>query len=243
MRGLMPELDGLPQQNIEIILAEVIEAVVPGTMAGPGPRTAAPGAHAAERVGRDQGDGAVIDPEGGVERGREPPGDFDRLGGGHRRIPLPQGDQVGVARQRPVEGRLEAQRGPRRLGGDRGVGGQARPLGRGDIDRDGLRPADRGLAGRPGLGRGPGALETDPRVLSVGVGGHLPRGRGEDRGRPRLGSGGRRRRLWDRGGTGRLRGIGPGRSGRGGQQGQAAGEASAHRSRILRGIRDGRGPG
>ena len=89
MSGLVPQLDRLPDRDEDVVLAVVVEAaVVAGSL--PPPRALA------ERIGRDQGDRPVVDPDGRVERGREAARDLDGLGGGRRRLPCRSATRSGL---------------------------------------------------------------------------------------------------------------------------------------------------
>ena len=102
----------------------------------------------AEGVGGDQSDRPEVDPERRVEGRRKPPRDLDGLG--RRDVAIAQGDQVGVAGDRPHQGRLETDRVADVEGlGNRGGCRQGRHVG-----RPRLRPPDRGISRRQAWGIG-----------------------------------------------------------------------------------------
>ena len=148
-----------------------------------------PGLGAAERVGRDQGDRPVVDPDGGVERGGEVARDLDGLGRGRDRVPLPQRHQVGVAGQGTVEGQLEADRLAAQLGGIDGRrhhrggrrlarhprpsrqrrGRQVRCAGLGPADAPRRRPADAPPGRRPVASAPPAGVDGRVRPTAGGA--------------------------------------------------------------------------
>ena len=201
MGGLVPQLDRLPVGDVVVDLAQVVKR------AGPVGRRAG----AAEGVGRDQVDGPEVDPERRVERGREPPGDLDRLG--RRDVAVAQGDEVGVAGDRAEQRGLEADR--------IAPPAPARSSRRAGWRRAGAWPA--GRSARPAR-NGPWRRWRSP---IAGRSGSAPRPRSRRAGRPPDGPS----RRWR---TGPAAGLGPPGPGSPRMPGSAR-RGFAHRSRILRG--------
>ena len=190
------------------------------------------GAGVGEGVAGDQGDRPVVDPEGRVEGGREPPGDLDGLGRGD--VAVAQGDEVGVEPDRAVEGGLEAERLPPferprrdRRAGRRSAGSHRAAPGRRPAVR--RRPADRRVARRSARGVGPAATGPGRSRSGPGSGpgsGLRFRGRGSAGAAP----GGRRRRTAGRGSTR----VGAPAGGLIGRRRGAGGEATARAERVDR---------
>lgn len=100
MGGLVPELNGLSQRDINEILTIVIKALVVA-------RDLRPCSEGA--VGHEV-DRSIIDPHRRVERCGKVPGDLDGLGGSGDGVPLAERDEVGITGDCPVKSRLQADR-------------------------------------------------------------------------------------------------------------------------------------